>query len=253
MPLDTLTATASLARARAESERAHYNYLGERLVLAQMLDLPRYDSLQMEGGLDIPLPPGPSGGAMINPDGRINSAEARAAEANRIAAETDVRYQGLTVLPTINAVASWNTNGQSSTVSPGDYRWAMTSQVGLSLYYPIFNFWRSDPKREEAQMRVREAELELERIRKGDSTQQQQILLAMQAARAQLRAEEASSESARKAVEIAQILYKEGRATLLDVETAQSRVVDAGLAEDRAKLQFLTAYADLKAIVAEGP
>jgi outer membrane protein TolC len=253
MPLDTLTANATVARMRAAAERARYNYLGAKLTLARILDLPDYENLEVSGTLDLPLPPGPSGGAMIATEGGMNSPEARAAETRRAAAEADVRVQSLTSAPTINAVANVMTGGESNSINPADYRWAMTSQLGIILYYPIFNLWRSDPKREEAQMRVREAEIELEGIRKSDSAQRQQFLLDMQAARAELRAEEAALEQGKKAIEIAMILYKEGRASLPDLEAAQSRVTETRLAAERAKLEFMEVYAELKSILMERP
>jgi outer membrane protein TolC len=79
------------------------------------------------------------------------------------------------------------------------------------------------------------------------------LLLAMQGLRAQAAAEEASVDQARKAVDITMVLYKEGRASLLDVETAQSRVLDAQLARERIELQFLESYAEVKAIVENNP
>jgi outer membrane protein TolC len=97
-----------------------------------------------------------------------------------------------------------------------------------------------------------EAQLELERVQQIDSMQMQSLLLAMEGARAQVLAQQAAVEQAGKAVDITMILYKEGRATLLDVENAQARVRDARLAGDRIKLQFLEAYAELKSLAGDG-
>jgi outer membrane protein TolC len=248
MALDTLTANVTLARARAESERARYNYLSARLALAQVLDLPDYREIEVEGELVIPTAPGPSGGGMLPSITGINSAELRVAEAERTAAQTTVSLEGYRAYPILNAVGRWQTLGQSSSMIPDDFRWAMTSQIGLSANYPISNLWRGNPRMEEAKIRVREAELEIARIRHEDSARVEALLLAMQGMRAQVVAEEASVDQARKAVDITMILYKEGRASLLDVELAQSRVLDAELAEGRIKLQFMEAYAELKAI-----
>ena len=59
------------------------------------------------------------------------------------------------------------------------------------------------------------------------------------------------TDQARKALEIAKVLYNEGRATQLQVESAQSRLAEAQLAIERVKLEFLESYAELKALVAE--
>lgn len=251
MPLDTLTASATLARARADAERARFNYLGSLLQLAQLLDLPDYQNLDVDGKLEIPTSPGPSGGNLTTGSGRYNSAERQLAEAQRLAAQVGVEIEKYTEYPTINAVGRWQALGQSPDFLPDTWSAAMTSYVGVTALYPISNLWRGDPRREEAEIRVMEADLEIERIRKADSLDMEALLLSMQAARAQIVAEEATVAQATKAVEITLILYKEGRATWLEVENSQSRLLDAQLAEERMRLQFLEGYAELKAIVGE--
>lgn len=248
MALDTITAGASLARVRADAERARFNEQQALLLLARTLDIPDYRNLEVQGTLEIPTAPGPSGGDMTQPSDRLNSATIRLAETRIAAARTNVDLKGASVSPTVNAVGRWQALGQSNATLPDDLRWAMTSHVGISAFYPISDLWRGNPEREEALLRTREAELELERVRQVDSVQMLNLLLMMEGARAQVLAEQASVEQARKAVEITAILYKEGRATLLDMENAQLRVRDAELSEDRITLQFLESYADVKAL-----
>jgi outer membrane protein TolC len=251
MPLDTLTAAAALSRARSEAETSRYQYLAAKLALARLLDIPDYQNLDVSGTLNLPLPPGPSGGEMINPQGRISSIEAGVAEARRVAVEAEIDVHESTARPSLNAVANASVLGQSDDINPAEYKWAMTSQVGLTFYYPLFNGWKNDPLVEDARLRMEEVKLEIERIRKRDSAQVEDLLLALQGARARIRAEEASLEQARKALEIAKILYNEGRATQLEVESAQSRLADVQLAIERIKLEFLESYAELKALVKE--
>lgn len=248
MALDTLGASATVAAARADAESARFNYLASLLVLAQILDVPDYRNLAVDGELEIPTAPGPSGGDMILATDRPNSAGIRLAETRITAARTGVELETAATAPTINAVGRWQALGQSNKTVPDDLRAAMTSHVGVSALYAIDNLWRGNPEREEAEIRVVEAQLELDRIRQLDSTQMQSILLAMEGARAQALAQQAAVEQAQKAIDITMILYKEGRATLLDVENAQARVRNARLAEDRIKLQFLEAYAELKSL-----
>ncbi len=252
MALDTLSAAATVAAARADAESARFNYLGTLLVLSQILDLPNYRDLDVEGKLAIPTTPGPSGGDLTLAAERLNSASVRLAEVQVAAARTDVALEGATVAPTVNAVGRWQALGQSDHTLPDDLRWAMTSHVGVAALYSISSLWRGNPEREEAEIRVAEAQLELERVRQIDSVGLQSLLLTMEGARAQALAQQAAVEQAQKAVDITMILYKEGRATLLDVENAQSRVRNARLAEDRITLQFLEAYAELKSLAGDG-
>lgn len=248
MALDTITAGASLARVRADAERARFNEQQALLALARTLDIADHRNIEVQGTLEIPTAPGPRGGDMTHPGDRLNSAAIHLAETRIAAARTNADLQGATTAPTVNAVGRWQALGQSNSTLPDDLRWAMTSHVGINALYPISNLWRGNPEREEALLRTREAELELERVRQMDSVQLLSLLLVMEGARVQVLAERASVEQARKAAEITAILYKEGRATLLDMENAQLRVRDAELSEDRITLQFLESYADLKAL-----
>lgn len=249
MPLDTITASATLARARANAQRSIYNHQQDLLALARLLGLRDYQNLEVVGDLEIPETPGPSGGDMNVTVAGINSAEIRLAETRRTVAQIDLEAESRITWPTLDAIGRWQALGQSPSVLPDDWRWAMTSQIGLSAVYPISELWRGDARREAAEIHVRETELEIERLRREDSISVQVLLLKMQGARAQLVAEEASVEQAKKQIEISTILYKEGRATWLEVETAQSRLLDAELAEERMKLEFLDGYAELKAVL----
>jgi outer membrane protein TolC len=251
MALDTLTANVTVARAKADAQRAGFNYLGSLLTLARILNLPDYENLTVEGRLEIPSAPGPSGGDMVASIGRLNSAELRLAQTERAAAETYATAQSYAAYPRLDAVGRVRGLGQGDEWLPSDMKFAMTSQVGLSAFYPISDLWRGNPKKEEAELRVQEAQLEIDRIRQSDSTRLDAILLNMRAARAQLLAEQAGVEQAQRAAEITMVLYKEGRATLTDVEQAQSRVLDARLAEQQVSLQFLDAYAELKAVIGD--
>ncbi len=249
MPLDTITASATLARARADAQRSIYHHQQDLLALARLLGLRDYQNLEVVGELDIPEAPGPSGGVMNVTVAGVNSAELRLAESHRAVAQVDLEAESRITWPTLDAIGRWQALGQSPSVLPDDWRWAMTSQIGLAASYPISELWRGDARREAAEIHVRETELEIERLRREDSISIQVLLLKMQGARAQLVAEEAAVEQAKKQIEISTILYREGRATWLEVETAQSRLLDAELAEERMKLEFLDGYAELKAVV----
>ncbi len=251
MALDTLTAGVTAARAKTVAQRANFNYLGALLTLATVLDLPDYQNLAVAGKLEIPSAPGPSGGDMVESIDRLNSAQIRLAEAHRAAAETNVALESFSTYPTVDAVGRIQGLGQSDKILPEDPRFAMTSQIGISAFYPISQLWQGNPRREEAVLRVQEAALEIERIRREDSSQREAVLLHMRAARAQLLAEQAGVEQAQRAADITMILFKEGRSALIDVEQAQGRVLEARLAEQQMSLQFLEAYAELKAVVGD--
>lgn len=256
-PLDTLTAATTVVRAQAQAERAGYNERTARLTLANVLEISNYETIEVKGTLQIPAPPGPSGGdtpVMATPEttGRTGSLITPAQElavARRVAAQAERDAERAGLYPTVNAVGKVQATGQDNTLDPADAKWAVWSQAGLTASYTLSNIWRNDPKREEAELKVKEAELELLRIRQDDSVQVDQLLLRLRGARALAAAETATVTQSQKSVEIATILYKEGRATLLELESAQSKLLDARLAAERAALEYFENYAELQALL----
>lgn len=249
LPLDTVTAAATLARARADARRADFDYQRTLMRLARQIGVKDYQNLELKGDLEIPSFPGPSGGDMTLIPGRLNSAEIRLAQTRLAAAHVALEAEERITAPTVDLVGRARTLGQSPDPLPDQWRWAMTSFIGLSASYNFAELWRGDPRRQVSEIRVRENELQIADILRQDSIAVETLLFTMQSARAQLEAEEATIGQAGKAIEITMILYREGRATWLDVETAQNRLLDAQLAAERVKLQFLDTYVELKAIV----
>lgn len=248
LPLDTVTAAATLSRARADARRAGLAYQAVLLQLARRIGVNDAQSLELDGSLEIPTAPGPSGGDMTVAPGLLNSAELRLArqrlEASRVALDAEERN----VAPTIDLVGRVRGEGQSADYAPDQWAWGMTSFAGVLARLDLSELWRGDSRREAARIRIRENQLVIDHIRREDSIAIETLLFDMQAARAQIEAEEATREQSIKAIEITTILYREGRATWLDVETAQNRLLETELALERLKLRFLESYAELKAI-----
>lgn len=248
LPLDTVTAAAALARAKADAHRAALGYQAALLQLARRIGIADAQTIELDGSLEIPTAPGPSGGDMTITPGFPGSARLRLAEkrleASGIALESEERITA----PTIDLVGNVRGAAQGDGYVPDQWAWGMTSFVGLVAGMSISQVWRGDPRREAARIRIRENQLAILEIKHEDSIAVETVLFDMQAVRAQIDAEEATLEQSRKAIEITTILYREGRATWLDVETAQNRLLETELVLERLKLRFLEDYAELKAI-----
>ncbi len=248
LPLDTVTAATTLARARASASRAGLSYQAALIQLARRIGIRDVNNLELDGSLDLPSAPGPSGGDMTVVPGILNSAELQLAQQRLAASRVAVDAEQRSIGPTIDLVGRARARGESADYTPDQWAWGMTSFVGFVARLNLTELWRGDPVREGAELRVRENQLSIDDIRREDSIAVETLLFEMQAARTQIEAEEATVEQSTRAIEITTILYREGRATWLDVETAQNRLLETELALERLKLRFLESYAELKAI-----
>jgi len=251
LPLDTVTAFTSLTRARADAQRAANKFKAALLRLARTIGIADFESVDLKGELEIPGLPGPSGGALTASIGSLNSAEVKRAQSSLATARASRDAEDVVSAPSVDLVGRANTGGQSPNHLPDRWAWASTASVGVQATYEFSELWRGTPGRRDADLAVREQELALASILHDDSLAVETLLLFMESSRLQLQAEEATIVQATNAIETTLILYREGRATWLDVETAQTRLLDAQLAAERVKLEFLEAYADLKAIAGE--
>lgn len=255
-PLDTLTANTTMVRSRAQAQRADFAERTAKLMLTQILDLPNNDSLQLQGSLDLPTPPGPSDGIDATSGmsyARLRTAAESIAQHQRTNASVAVDADKAYLYPSLQAFGRTQLIGQSNSFDPDKARWVVVSQLGINAAYVLSNLWTTSARREESELKLREAELELQSVRRNDSIQLDQLLLRIQAARVLVSSEQASVDQSKKAVEIASILYKEGRTTLFELENTQSKLLDAQIAERRASLEFYDSVAELQALTDELP
>jgi outer membrane protein TolC len=119
----------------------------------------------------------------------------------------------------------------------GEDDWAPYQSVGVSLAVPLFNgtiygAWRS------AQAQVRQAETQLQLTRETVDLDTQQAEATLEASVAQWQASTGAVEQARRAYEIAELRFREGLATQLEL-------TDSRLQLDRAEANRAQAARDL--------
>jgi outer membrane protein len=173
----------------------------------------------------------------------------RQASANMKAAHAQSRAARAPYLPTLSMGYSKNITGTSSSfaVTPGDP--VQSGQLSFALSYPIFNQWareegvvRADIAEDNAAATLRDARL---------GAQQQLVAalgtlqLAQERAAIQAQTVAASEEDLR----VQQQRYELGAATLLDVLTSQTQIVNARTALIQARLDARIARAQIEALI----
>ena len=173
----------------------------------------------------------------------------RQANANVVAARAQSRAARAPYLPTLSMGYSKNVTGTSTNfaVTPGDP--VQSGQLSFSLSYPIFNQWA----REEGVVRADVAEDNAEAaLRDARLAAQQQIVAALgtlQLALERAQIQAATVTAAEEDLRVQQQRYELGAATLLDVLTSQTQIVNARTALIQARLDARIARAQIEAII----
>jgi outer membrane protein len=106
----------------------------------------------------------------------------------------------------------------------------------VDLHIPILDGGRTSAQVDEAQAQYREAQAHTEDVKLGVENDVEQALADLQSSRARLKLTDVQIQQARQAYDVAQVRYKNGAATNLDVLTAQSALEQARL--QQAQLMF---------------
>ena len=203
------------------------------LRLRQLLDLPPGTPLELAAGLADPTlpPPGPFARALAEADGRYERATVRQAEAAVAVNDAAVDLAKAQRMPALSLVSNLQEVAYPSGIFPSDWRTNWT--VGASMTLPILTGGRLA-----ADIAVAAADLAAARAR----LQQARELSALDAetARQELLAAEAAWTAgagtvaqARRAYEIAELRYREGISTQL--ELADSRLALQSAEANRAQ------------------
>lgn len=106
----------------------------------------------------------------------------------------------------------------------------------IEFHVPILDGGRTHAQEDEATAQYREAQAHTEDTKLGVENDVEQALADLQSSRARLKLTGVQIEQAQQAYDIAQVRYKNGAATNLDVLTAQSALEQAKL--QQAQLMF---------------
>ncbi|TFI59784.1 TolC family protein [Sphingomonas parva] len=230
-PLRAIRARSAAAQALADLEAARAEERASRSTLASLFG--------------VTEPPAEVVGALLDLQPRTltpeNSLEVRLAEAERLRAEAEVgRERSEARLdPAVGlGVRHVRENGDFALVG------------GVSMPLPVFN--RNQGNIAAAQAGVRAAEANLASVTASARVRAQNAITNVDAAAARVAAlENAAIPEAAEAVRLAEISYREGRATLLELLDAQSAYRAAQTSLIDARLAQALATAELGRVVAE--
>ncbi len=123
-------------------------------------------------------------------------------------------------------------DGYLPNLTQGKFNWT----GGVDFHVPILDGGLNHAQVDEAEAQYREAQAHTEDVKLGIENDVEQALADLQSSRSRLKLTDIQIQQAQQAYDVAQVRYKNGAATSLDVLTAQSALEQARL--EQAQLMF---------------
>lgn len=158
--------------------------------------------------------------------------------------EKAVTIQKADYFPTLMLVGSYQYQTQANDFKFGGYEWAKTFVVGLQISYPIFSGLQTKYKTEQAEIDRRKVLLNKVKLEEGIKIQVESARLRMKEASQRVAAQAKSVEQAHKAVNIAEVRFKNGVGTQLELINAQVALTGTQINRITAVFDYLNAKAE---------
>lgn len=164
------------------------------------------------------------------------------------AREGGVRIARAERLPTVGLGATFAYQAFPQNVAPIDTDWRRDWMVGVQVSLPVFTGFRVRGEVQEARAEHTRAALQRDQARQGMELELEAALGEFDGARAQIEARRATVAEARRTLELAELRYRSGLATQLDISSARLLLEQARVNEAQSLFTYLNAVARLERV-----
>ena len=241
--LDLNIASADLSQSQLLELDAENGVASASAALAAVLAAPA-DTLYHaeEGPDDAPPPPSPDSSPSINASAQVQRPDLQALRFNAAADQKFATAQQLQHLPTISALAI----GGITPVAPDGIfvpNWYAAGGVNLSL--PLFTGFRIDAQTQEARLRQKAAEKQVQELSDTIARDVRVALLNAQTAFRRIAVADQFRKQTAQALALAQTRYKLGLSSIVELSQAQLQSTQAAVAAVNARYDYLLALRSL--------
>ncbi|MCU7498246.1 MAG: TolC family protein [Bacteroidota bacterium] len=166
--------------------------------------------------------------------------------------EKNIQIQRSDYFPTLAAFGSYQYQTQDNTFQFSNYNWAKNFTVGLQISYPIFNGLQTKYRTEQAVIDKEKLSITRSKLEEGIKIQVEAARLKMMEAKKRIDAQQKSVEQAERAVTIAEVRYKNGLGTQIELIDSQVALTNTKINKAQAVYDYLTARADWEKITSFG-
>lgn len=230
---DVLRASVEVENQRVQLINAERTRVRVRLALGNLLNLPP-DAIQTSEDLEDPAPVDEIALRVV---GEVPAADRRTAidraEAGVTASEASLKLARANGLPSVGATGSLSFYGWSDDVLPPTEGWADAASVAVQVAVPIFNGGAVRGQVRSATSQVDGARTRLQQTEEAALADETDARQALAAAEAQWAATNGTVAQAERAYEIADVRFREGVST--QVELADARLLRQRALANRAQ------------------
>lgn len=158
--------------------------------------------------------------------------------------EKNISIEKADYYPSVAAFANYSYQSQDNTFKLRDYNWTKNFVVGLQFSVPIFNGLQTNYKTEQARIDKDKITIQREKLEDGLTIQLENAVLRMNESKKRIDAQLKSVEQAAKAVSIAEVRFKNGVGTQLELIDAQVALSRTQINKLQAIYDYLNARAD---------
>jgi outer membrane protein TolC len=239
-----------LLRARVERDNLEPNIVeAENARRLAELNLKRLANIPADQRLDLATPLAPTLAA-VDREALREALDRRAAlqalDAAVAAREGAVRIARSNRLPTLGANANFSYQAFPQAVVPFDADWRRDWALGFQLSVPVFDGFRTRGQVQQARAELAQVQLQREQVRQGLELDMEAALGEFDAALAQIEARRATVAQARRALELAELRFRSGLSTQLEVSNARLLLEQARVNEAQSLFNYVNALARLE-------
>jgi outer membrane protein len=170
----------------------------------------------------------------------------RALDETVLAQEGAVRIARAERMPAVGMAGTFAYQAFPASIFGLDTDWRRDWAVSVQASVPIFNGFRTRGQIDQAQAELRLAELQRSQVRQGLEIELEAALGDFDAARAQIEARRNTVAQARRVLELAELRFRSGLATQLDISNARLLLEQARVHEAQALFNYVNAMARLE-------
>jgi outer membrane protein len=178
----------------------------------------------------------------------LDRAAIRALDEQIAAREGAVRIARADRLPTVGMAANFAYQAFPSQIAPIDTEWRRDWALTFQASIPLFDGFRTRGQIDQAQSELRLTQLQRSQVVRGLELELEQALGEFDAARAQIEARRATVGEARRTLELAELRFRSGLATQLDISNARLLLEQARVNEAQALFNYVNALARLERV-----
>ena len=223
-----------------QSEAAVQNALNG---LKMMLGINQTDSIDVEGGLEMPDIATEFNEEAALKNMMANNYNLQALSKVRKVNEDLISIQKSDYFPTLALFGNYVYQGQSNTF---DFQTATSSAVGLNLSLSLFQGLQTNARVQQAKIDLQTTDMKYKQLEEALKLQLKSAMLQLQISKAKVDAQQRTVEQAERGYEISLIRYKEGTGSQMEINDADGALVQAKVNKSQAIYEYITSVTDFE-------